>query len=75
MLAMMVRGLDLVEQFRDMSLVCKVTSSSVRIGMLKLTSGFLEDIREGKKLYMSLVDRLSSVGQNGDEHVCLMCRN
>ena len=67
MSAMMVRGIDLVEQFRDMSLVCKVTPSSVRLGMLKLTSGFLYNIKEGLKLYMNLVDRLSFVGQNGDE--------
>ncbi|XP_050915978.1 uncharacterized protein LOC127131083 [Lathyrus oleraceus] len=67
MSAMMVRGIDLVEQFRDMSLVCKVTPSSVRMGMLKLSSGFLDGIREGQKLYMILVDRLSFIRHNGDE--------
>ena len=64
---MIVRGLDLIEQFIDMSLLCEVTPSSVRLGMLKLTSGFLDDIRESQKLDMSLVNRLYSVGQNGDE--------
>lgn len=32
----MVRQLDLIEQFRDLSLVCKVTANSV-----KLTNGFI----------------------------------
>lgn len=67
MSTMMVRELDLIEQFRDMILVCKVTSSNVRLGMLKLTSGFLDDIREGQKLDINLVDRLSFIGQDGDE--------
>lgn len=64
---MMVRQLDLIEKFRNMSLVCKVTHSSVRLGMLKLTSGFLDDVREGQKLDINLVDRLSFVGHDGYE--------
>ncbi|XP_050885357.1 uncharacterized protein LOC127090466 [Lathyrus oleraceus] len=63
----MVRELDLIEQFRDMSLVCEVTSNSVRLGMLKLSSGFLDDIIKGHKLDINLVDRLSSFGQEEDE--------
>ena len=41
---LMVRELDLVEQFRDLSLVCENTPNSVKLGMLKLTSGILEEI-------------------------------
>ena len=44
---LMVRELELVEQFRDLSLVCETTSDSVKLGMLKLTSGILEEIRTG----------------------------
>ena len=40
----MVRELDLVEQFIDLSLVCETTPNSVKLGMLKLTSGILEEI-------------------------------
>ena len=36
MSAMMVKELELIEQFRDMSLVCEVTPQSVRLGMLKI---------------------------------------
>lgn len=41
----MARDLDLIEKFRDLRLVCEVTINSVRLGMLKLTSSFLDDIR------------------------------
>ena len=36
--ALMVRELDLLEQFRDLSLVCEVTPNSVRLGVLRITS-------------------------------------
>lgn len=67
MSTLMSRELDLIEQFRDLSLVCKVTADSVKLGMLKLTSGFLEEIKESKKLDVALVDRLSLVNQCEDE--------
>lgn len=31
-----------------MSLVCEETHNSVKLGMLKLTSGILEEIKEGQ---------------------------
>lgn len=55
----MVRELDLIEHFRDLSLVCEVTIASVRLGMLKLTSGFLDEIRKGQTKDVTLVDQLS----------------
>ena len=48
MSALMVRELDLLEQFRDLSLVCKFThSGSVRLSMLRVTSELMRDIQEG----------------------------
>ena len=41
---LMVCELELIEQFRDMSLVCEETLNSVKLGMFKLTSGILEEI-------------------------------
>lgn len=64
--SLMARELDLIEQFRDLSLVCEVTTASVRLGMLKLTSGFLDEIREGHMKDVILVDRLSSDNQSVD---------
>lgn len=52
----MVRELELIEQFRDMSLVCEETPNSVKLGMLKLTSGIFKEIREGQKVDLGLVD-------------------
>lgn len=65
---LMVRELDLLEQFRDMSLVWEETSFGVKFGMLKLTSGTLDEIREGQKYDLVLVDRLTLInqGKGGD---------
>ena len=68
---LMVKELDLIEQFRDLSLVCESTHNSVKLGMLKLTSGILDEIREGQKSDMLLVDKLTLVnqGQGGEFRV------
>ncbi|KAI5381318.1 hypothetical protein KIW84_UN0831 [Lathyrus oleraceus] len=68
---LMVKELDLIEQFRDLSLVCESTHNSVKLGMLKLTSNILDEIREGQKSDMLLVDKLTLVnqGQGGEFRV------
>lgn len=52
---------------------------SVRLGMLKLTSGFIYEIRENQMLDVALVDCLSSVNEDKDfrvdENVILMFWN
>jgi len=50
--ALMVRELDLLEQFRDLSLACEITPNSIRLGMLTVTSDLLKEIREGKSLIL-----------------------
>ena len=45
MSALMVKELELIEQFLDLSLVCELTPKSVKLGMLKLTSNILEVIK------------------------------
>ena len=47
--ALMVREMDLLEKFRDLSLACEVTPNSVRLGTLRTTSELLGDIRKGQK--------------------------
>ena len=61
MLMIIVRELKMIEQFRNISLVCEETLNSVRLGMLKLTSGILEEIREGQKSDLKLVDQLTLI--------------
>lgn len=41
----------------------------VELGMLKLTSGFLDEIRESQKLDVVLVDRMSSTNEDKDFRV------
>jgi len=47
MSALMVKELELIDQFRDLSLVSELTPEGVRLGLLKLTSNILEDIKIG----------------------------
>jgi hypothetical protein len=65
---LMVKELELLEQFRDLSLVCEETSYGVKLGMLKLTSGILDEIREGQQSDLSLVEKLTLInqGRGGD---------
>ncbi|MCI56501.1 hypothetical protein A2U01_0077752 [Trifolium medium] len=45
----MAKELKLIEEFRDLSLVCQRTPISVKVGMLKLTNDFLEEVVEKQK--------------------------
>jgi len=63
MSCLMVKELELIEQFRDLSLVCELTSGSVKLGMLTLTSNILEEIKVGQKEDLGLVYRVLLVKQ------------
>ena len=63
MSALMVKELELIKQFRDLSLVCELAPGSVKLGMLKLTSNILEEIKSGQKEVLELVDRVVLVNQ------------
>ena len=62
--AMMVKELELIEQFRDMSLVREVTLQRVVLGMLKINNEFLDSIREAQKLDVKLVDSMVGIDQS-----------
>ncbi|XP_058726068.1 uncharacterized protein LOC131597384 [Vicia villosa] len=64
MSAMMVRELELIEQFRDMSLVCETTPQSVMLGMLKINNEFLDQIKAAQKLDANLVDSMVGIDQS-----------
>nr|XP_012567254.1 uncharacterized protein LOC105851203 [Cicer arietinum] len=59
----MVKHSELLEQFRDLSLVCEVTPESIKLGMLKVTSGLLEEIENNQELDLYLLDKLQSMDQ------------
>jgi len=63
MSALMVKELELIEQFRDLSLVSELTPDGVRLGILKLTSNILEGIKKGQNEDLELVDRVVLVNQ------------
>nr|KYP73743.1 Retrovirus-related Pol polyprotein from transposon 17.6 [Cajanus cajan] len=46
-LTLMIRELHMIEEFRDMSLGCELTSKSIKLGALKVTNSLTDEIREG----------------------------
>ncbi|MCI62184.1 hypothetical protein A2U01_0083441, partial [Trifolium medium] len=44
MSSLMAKELEMIKEFRDISLVCERTTRSVKVGMLRLTSDFLEEV-------------------------------
>ncbi|MCI53632.1 hypothetical protein A2U01_0074879, partial [Trifolium medium] len=63
MSSLMAKELDLIEEFRDLSLVCEVTPRSVRLGMLKLTNPFLEEIKGCQKRDQKLMEKLMLINE------------
>ena len=66
MSALMMKEFELLEQFRDLSLVCERSHKSVRLGMLRINSDFLSNIKEAQKLDVKLVDLMTANDQNVD---------
>ncbi|MCI69914.1 hypothetical protein A2U01_0091177, partial [Trifolium medium] len=50
MSSLMAKELELIEEFRDLSLVCQRTTRSVKLGILRLTSDFLKEVVERQKI-------------------------
>jgi len=65
MSAMMVKEFELLEQFRDLSLVCELLPQSVKLGMLKIDSEFLKNIKEAQKEDVKFVGLF--IGENQTE--------
>ena len=59
----MVKELELIEQFRDMSLFCIVTLKSVMLDMLKINNDVLDSTKEAQKLDVKLVDSVVGLDQ------------
>jgi len=66
MSAMMVNELELLEQFRDLSLVCELSPKSVKLGMLKIDSEFFISIKEAQKVDVKFVDLMVGIDQTED---------
>ena len=59
--ALIVRELDLLEQFRDLSLASEITLNSVRLGALRITSELLGEVKEGQKSNPFLKTRIEAI--------------
>ncbi|RHN60629.1 putative nucleotidyltransferase, Ribonuclease H [Medicago truncatula] len=66
MSALMVKEFELLEQFRDLSLVCELSPQSIQLGMLKIVSNFLNSIREAQKADLKFVD-LMTTGSDAED--------
>jgi len=66
MSAMMVKEFELLEQFRDLSLVYELSAQNVKLGMLKIDSDFLKSIKEAQKVDVKFVDLLIDSHQTED---------
>ncbi|MCI34022.1 hypothetical protein A2U01_0055240, partial [Trifolium medium] len=80
MSSLMVKELELIEEFRDLSLVCERTIRSVKVGMLRLTNNFLEEVVEKQKTDARLL-KLKTLIEQGkkfdieiDENGVMRCR-
>lgn len=63
--ALMVKEMELLEQFRDLSLVCEMSPRSVKLGMLKINNEFLDSIRVAQRKRDMALSRLCMVGGVG----------
>ncbi|KAK2389947.1 hypothetical protein P8452_27647 [Trifolium repens] len=68
MSSLMVKELELIEEFRDLSLVCGMTPKSVKLGMLKLTNHFLESIEEHQKKDVKLMEKFTLVKEGKENN-------
>ncbi|GAU38281.1 hypothetical protein TSUD_119620 [Trifolium subterraneum] len=81
MSSLMAREMQLIEEFRDLSLVCHVTPYSVKLGMLKVTNNVLEEIKEGQKMdpeltkYRELINQGRETSFKVDENRVLRIQN
>ena len=61
--ALMVKQMQLIEEFRDLSLVCERTESSVKLGMLKITNSLMDQIRDGQEEDQFIKDQRELIAQ------------
>ncbi|MCI67815.1 putative DNA/RNA polymerase superfamily protein, partial [Trifolium medium] len=74
------KELELIEEFRDLSLVCERTMRSVKVGILRLTNDFLEEVVEKQKpdarllKFKTLIEQGKNVDIEIDENGVMRCQ-
>ncbi|MCI52132.1 hypothetical protein A2U01_0073376, partial [Trifolium medium] len=80
MSSLMAKELELIEEFRDLSLVCERTKRSVKVGMLRLANDFLEEVVERQKTdarllkFKTLIDQGKELDIKIDEQGVMRCQ-
>ncbi|MCI25243.1 polynucleotidyl transferase ribonuclease H fold, partial [Trifolium medium] len=80
MSSLMAKEFELIENFRDLSLVCERTTRSVKVGMLRLTNDFLEEVVEKQKTdarllkFKTLIEQGKKVDVDIDVNGVIRCR-
>lgn len=72
---LMLKEMDLIEKFRDISLVCELVSRSVKLGMLKVTNHVLEEIKDVQKLDLHLMNQGKEAEFNVDDDGLMRFQN
>lgn len=44
-------------------MVCEMAHNNVKLGMVKLTSGIIKEVKEGRKVHLGLIDQLVLINQ------------
>ncbi|MCI41067.1 hypothetical protein A2U01_0062300, partial [Trifolium medium] len=76
----MAKELEMIEEFRDLSLVCERMTRSVKMGMLRLTNHFLEEVVEKQRTdvrllkYKALIKKGKELDIKIDENGVMRCR-
>ncbi|MCI63022.1 hypothetical protein A2U01_0084279, partial [Trifolium medium] len=79
MSSLMAKELEMIEEFRDLSLVSERTTRSVKLGMLRLTNDFLEEVVVKQKTdarlvkYKTLIEQGKKVDIEIDDHGVMRC--
>nr|KYP54981.1 hypothetical protein KK1_001182 [Cajanus cajan] len=63
MSSMMVRELELVEEFRDLNLCVELAQDHISCGMITITSELMDEIREAQELDPFLVNQVERIGR------------
>ncbi|MCI56395.1 hypothetical protein A2U01_0077646, partial [Trifolium medium] len=80
MSSLMAKELEMIEEFKDLNLVCERITRSVKVGMLRLTNDFLEEVVKKQKTdtrlmkYKTLIEQGKKVDIEIDENGVMRCR-
>nr|KYP37706.1 Retrovirus-related Pol polyprotein from transposon 17.6 [Cajanus cajan] len=61
--SLMIKELCMIEEFRDVSLVCELNPKSIKLGALRVINSLTDKIREGQKVDSFLLSQVEKLNQ------------